>query len=76
MGGWKKKAASSKYTTDYSQCVRCHVAKQGSDRKFHWCESCASAYEQVKDDKQKRIAFCLDGQRPTECVLPSDSEDD
>ena len=74
MGSWKKKAASSKYTADYSQCVRCHVAKHGSERKFHWCESCASAFDKVKDDKVKRIAFCYEGQRPTECVFSSDEE--
>ncbi len=71
--GWKKQAASSKYTTDYSQCVRCHVAKQGSDRKFHWCESCAAAYEQVKDDKQEahrnRLRRVLNGRRPDQPPL-------
>ena len=72
---WKKKAPSKK-PGDYSQCTRCHVAKHGNDRKFHWCEPCFVEYEKIKDDKQKRIAFCLDGQRPTECVLPSDSEED
>ena len=76
MGGWKKKAAPSNQQREYSHCTRCHVAKHGNDRKFHWCEPCYFAYEQIKDDKQKRIDFCLEGQRITECVFSSDSDED
>ena len=31
--------------------------------------------KKIKDDKQRRVAFRLDGQRPTKYVLPSDSEE-
>ena len=43
MGGWKKKAASSNQQREYSHCTRCHVAKHGNDRKFHYIKTVRGA---------------------------------
>lgn len=69
---YKNKTPSTK---TYLKCVRCGVKKMWEDQKYHWCADCFSQFDKIKDDKSKRVGFCLQNQIPNKMAdFSSDSE--